>query len=247
MAFPLPFTGLFTNFDSLIPMSFKCGVVYTLLDRYFKIFSSYKIFHSKVIVLKKFLLTVVIWLPFFDCCLKVFLSKIAASKSVIYFCLPFTGACLLEICTKLIKIISSCFPQVNLHLTNFFSFKDQTPKFLTSHVVYKFKCQCCGALYFRQTHCHLYVHISEDMEVLALTRKKQSRPFPSSILNHSTKMCQPISFDNFSVLSSSNSMFEWLIQESLLISKFKPLNESSSVVLSLFWFLCFLSFFSSAG
>ena len=40
------FTGVFSNFDSFIPMSFKRGLVYALHDRYFKICSSYEIFHS---------------------------------------------------------------------------------------------------------------------------------------------------------------------------------------------------------
>ena len=50
------FTGLFTSFDSFVPLSYKRGLVYTLLDRYFKICSSFHHFHAKVLKLKKLLL-----------------------------------------------------------------------------------------------------------------------------------------------------------------------------------------------
>ena len=73
-------------------------------------------------------------------------------------------------------------------------------------------------------------------KVSALTGKKQSYPSPTSTLNHSTETCHPISFDDFCVLSSSNSTFELLTRESLIIPKLKPsLNENiRSVPLSLF-------------
>ena len=49
-------TGLFTNFCSFIPFSFKRGILFTLLDRYFKICSSYHYFHAAVVKLKTLLL-----------------------------------------------------------------------------------------------------------------------------------------------------------------------------------------------
>ena len=50
------FTGLFTHFDSFTPISYKRGLVYTLVNHYFKIFSSHQLFHSKLLNLKKLLL-----------------------------------------------------------------------------------------------------------------------------------------------------------------------------------------------
>ena len=47
------FTGLFTNFDSFIPISYKRGLINTLLFRYFNISSSYAIFHAEVEKFKK--------------------------------------------------------------------------------------------------------------------------------------------------------------------------------------------------
>ena len=77
------------------------------------------------------------------------------SKKVIYFCLPFTGHHGLQIRSQLQKFLSSAYPHISLRvvfrpsfrLSNFFPFKDKIPCELRSHVVYLYKCQCCGALY----------------------------------------------------------------------------------------------------
>ena len=42
------FTDLFTNFESFIPITYKRGLINTLLFRYFNISSSYAIFHTKI-------------------------------------------------------------------------------------------------------------------------------------------------------------------------------------------------------
>ena len=245
------FTGLFTDFDSFIPLSFKRGLIYSLLNWYFRICSSYYIFHSGVLKLKEFFVNNDYPVALFDCCLSIFLNKIfsppinniTVPKCVVYFCLPFTSAHSLQIWTKLIELVSSCFPQIDLrvvlkpgkHLSTFFQFKDPIPKFLKSHVVYQFKCQCCAALYIGQTRRHLHTRISEHMGISPLTGKKVSHPSRSSILTHSTQTSHSISFHDFSILSSCNSPLELLIRESLLINKHKPLNENiTSVLLALF-------------
>ena len=66
----------FTNFDSFIPLSFKRGLVYTLLDRYFKICSSYHLFHSEILKLKKILLSNGYPEVFLDRCIRVFLDRL---------------------------------------------------------------------------------------------------------------------------------------------------------------------------
>ena len=40
--------GLFTNFRSFIPITYKRGLINTLLFRYFNILSSYAIFHAEI-------------------------------------------------------------------------------------------------------------------------------------------------------------------------------------------------------
>ena len=50
------FTGMFTNFDSFTPISYKKGLISTLLFRYFNISSSYAIFHAEVEKFKKIMI-----------------------------------------------------------------------------------------------------------------------------------------------------------------------------------------------
>ncbi|WP_317582632.1 hypothetical protein, partial [Streptococcus pyogenes] len=246
------FTGLFTNFDSFIPVTFKHGLVYTLLNRYFKICSSYLVFQSEVTKLRKLFYDNGYPVSFFNNCLKIFLDKISSSstkasivpKKVIYFSIPFTGKHSLEIRTKLSKLISSCFPQIELRvifksgrrLSSFFKFKDSIPKLMRSNVVYKYTCRCCGASYIGQTQRLLHTRISEHLGVSPLTGKTRSCSSPSSVLSHILSTKHKSSSDDFSIISSCNAPFELLIRESLHIAQSKPsLNENiRSVPLTLF-------------
>ena len=80
---------------------------------------------------------------------------------------------------------------------------------------------------------NLHTCISEHKGISPSTGRKLSRP--SAILNHSAETSHPISDNDFSVISSSNSSYELLVRESLLISKRKPsLENISSIPLSLF-------------
>ena len=249
------FTGLFTNFDSFIPLSFKRGLVYTLLDRYFKICSSYHLFHSEILKLKKILLNNGYPEVFLDRCIRVFLDRLfcppphdtnVSHKTVINFSLPFTESHSLQIRTQIIKLCSSAFPDLSLRfifrsgrrLSSFFPFKDRIPMLMRSRVVYNYTCRCCGASYLGQTRRHLHTRISEHMGVSPLTGKKRAIHSLSSVLTHTRRTGHSISPDDFTIVSScrSNSNVELLQRKSLLISKLKPpLNENiSSTPLFLF-------------
>ena len=249
------FTGLFTNFDSFIPFNLKRSLVYTLLDRYLKICSSYHLFHSEVLKLKNLLHSNGYPHAFLDRCVRVFLDRVfspptnnshSSQNQFIYFRLPYTGSHSLQIRTQVTKLLASAFPKLSLRfifqsgrrLSSFFPFKDRIPILLRSRIVYKYSCQCCSALYLGQTKRLLHTRISEHMGFSPLTGKKLSYTSPSAIQAHSANSCHPISPTDFSIISSprSSSDFELLVRESLLISKIKPsLNENiSSVPLSLF-------------
>ena len=47
------FSGVFTNFKSFMPVTYKFGLVHTLLHRSFSICSSYEKFHEEIVLLKK--------------------------------------------------------------------------------------------------------------------------------------------------------------------------------------------------
>ncbi len=70
----------------------------------------------------------------------------------------------MQIRTHINKIPSSAYPHISTHvvfrpsfrLLSFFPFKDRVPCYLGSHVVYLYRCQCCGALYVGQTRRHMH-------------------------------------------------------------------------------------------
>ena len=119
-------------------------------------------------------------------------------------------------------------------LSTFFRFKDRIPLSLRSRIVYKYKCQCCNALYVGETVRHFHKRISEHMEISGSTGKPLSKPPFSNIRDH--HQSYPISPNDFSIQPSCSSSFELLLRESLLISELRPsLNATrSSVPLTLY-------------
>ena len=91
------FTGLFTNFDSFIPISYKRGLINTLLFRHFNISSSY----AEVEKFKKIMNLNGYPEKFFDRIVRSFLNKIfekpsstsepTEPKRIVLSTLPFSG------------------------------------------------------------------------------------------------------------------------------------------------------------
>ena len=46
------FSGVFTNFESFIPISYKSNLIFTLLFRAFKLCSNFELFHQEILNLK---------------------------------------------------------------------------------------------------------------------------------------------------------------------------------------------------
>ena len=91
--------------------------------------------------------------------------------------------------------------------------------------MYKYKCQCCGALYVGQTRRHIHTRISEHMGVSSKTGNKLSVSQMSAVLTHHHLSGHNISDSDFTILtsaSSGNSKFDLEMRESLFISKLKP-------------------------
>ena len=106
---------------------------------------------------------------------------------------------------------------------------------MRSHVVYKYKCQCCGALYVGQTRRHIHTRISEHMGVSSKTGNKLSVSQMSAVLTHHHLSKHIISDSDFTILTSGNSKFDLEMRESLPISKLEPiLNNIFSMPLYLF-------------
>ena len=74
------FSGVFTNFDSFIPISYKYGLVNTLIFRCFKICSSYEKFHNEIVYLKEIFKRNRYPNDFVDLCIKKFFDKLYTTK-----------------------------------------------------------------------------------------------------------------------------------------------------------------------
>ena len=168
-------------------------------------------------------------------CITLEIKFILARKKVIYFCLPFTGHHGLQIRSQLQKFLSSAYPHISIcvvfrpsfRLSNFFPFEDKIPCELRSHVMYLYKCQCCGALYVGQTRRHIHTRISEHMCVSPLTGKKRSVSTMSGILAHIHTTKHQISPSGFKILSTATSEADLLIRESLFIPKLNPILNAN--------------------
>ena len=92
------FTVLFTNFESFLPITYKKGLIYSLVFRYFNL-SSYILFHEELEKLRKFLKLNGYPDQILGHCFKSFLNKIfhppvktrTAPKLSLSLVLPYTG------------------------------------------------------------------------------------------------------------------------------------------------------------
>ena len=76
------FSGVFTNFKSFIPMTYKTGLLDTMLFRCFSICSSFEKFHKEIIKLKEIFKRNSYPEKFIDRCIKYFLNKLHVPKVV---------------------------------------------------------------------------------------------------------------------------------------------------------------------
>ena len=160
-------------------MTYKKDLLLYLISRYLNICSSYQSFHCE---LQNFKQMVFNGYPtsLIDNCIRTFLDKIfspktpvhSCSKKILFFCIP----TLVNMVYKYAHLRVDC-------LTSFL-FKDQIPFAMRSHVVYKYKCQCCGALYVGQIRRHIHTRISEHMGVSSKTGNKLSVSQMSAVLTH---------------------------------------------------------------
>ena len=76
------FSGVFTNFDSFIPVSYKHGLVNTLIFRCLKNCSCYEKLHNEIVYLKKIFKRNRYLNDFVDLCIKKFFDKLYITKKI---------------------------------------------------------------------------------------------------------------------------------------------------------------------
>ena len=80
------FSGLFTNFDSFIPLSYKTGLIWSLLYRAFSLCSSFELFHQEILKSKDIFKRNGYPTSFIDNCVKRVLYKVFIEKKNFFDC-----------------------------------------------------------------------------------------------------------------------------------------------------------------
>ena len=106
------FSGVFTNFESFIPNSYKYALIFTLLHRAFKLCSNFELFHQEIENLKNIFRNNGYPVNFSDFCIKKYLNNLYVKKKVYLLApkkqltcvLPFLGKKLLQLRSRLVKV-----------------------------------------------------------------------------------------------------------------------------------------------
>ena len=247
------FSGVYTHFDSFVPMPYKFGMIYTIVYRCFTLCSSFQRFHKELQVVKEIFRKNGYPISFIDRCIKKVLDKIhtpkitvtTVEKQKLLLVLPYLGLVSNIVRKSLFKTFQKTLPACKLNvvfktksrLSNFFKFKDRLCKDLTSGIVYKFQCGSCNASYYGQTKRHFKVRVSEHMGVSPLTGKLKAPYYGmTAIREHMLSCDHQVSMCDFSILANANNTYHLEIKESLLIARDKPIlnNAIRSVPLLVF-------------
>ena len=162
---------------SFIPETYKIGLIKSLLFWCFSLCSDFIKSHHEIDKLKSILYKNSYARDLVDRCIKEFLDKILAPKSVVstvprknlVIGLPYLGTFSLQISTRINRIMKNKLPYCNIrfvfqtkcNIRNFFTFKDKVPSLLRSGIVYKFQCGSCNATYYGKTKRHFKVRMCE--------------------------------------------------------------------------------------
>ena len=187
-----------------------------------------------------------------DKCIKIFLNKQFSQKILehtvpkkeLFIVLSYLGMPSLCLRTRSQKSINSSisFCKIKIifksskRLANFFRFKDKTPLCLRCNLVCKCTCARCKATYYGETCRHFKVRVDQLSRISPLTNKRSKSRKSTAVRDHLLICEQPVSFDYFKVLASSNSEFQLKIKENLLISRDQPVLNKNGASLPLHLF-----------
>jgi hypothetical protein len=226
-------TNVLLNVNAVCPMSWRKGLVYGALNRAKTICSSKELFLKEVDKLK-----LIFWKngysnSFFNKMLESYNNREdkdgtngKEEKEMRYVIkIPYVGTASHSFKNKLKQLfydhlrieISPVF--TTFKVSDYFSLKSQTPKLLTSNVVYKFTCLCDTNLtYIGKTKRHLMTRCREH---LGLDKSEISAHFKNC------DICVNSSFDQFSILKKCKTDHETKINEAIFIKTEIPrLNKN---------------------
>ena len=248
------FSGVYTNYSSFMPDTYKRGLVSTLLYRAYAISSTYKTLHEEIERLKVIFRKNNYPSRFVDKCIYNFFNKIhgprthltTVPKKEFTLFLPFLGSLSWRTKNSLIRSFREYLPFSKLkiifksskRLSSCFAFKDKVPKSLVSGVIYKYTCAECNLCYIGSTKRYWEKRLEEHLHVSALTGKPLNGMQVFAPMQHlkSGPCMVKISRDDFSIIGREEHPYMLQLKESIFISTLKPRlnNNVTSVPLHLF-------------
>ena len=230
-------TGVFLNFYAMAPSAWKRGVIMCLLYRAKMICSSVSLFNTEVGALRDMFFRNSYSSKFFDSVLSTFrrVSDVITpsvteepekeeTPTTVILRVPYFGKCSVNFARSLSSIISSHYNvKVNIvyctfKVKSYFSLKCFSPFYLSSFVVYHFKCMddSCTDSYVGYTIRHLYARAEEHLKV---DGKQQSE-----VKEHVRKCsaCKNACHKDFLVLNRCSSEVHCKLYEAFAIKRMRP-------------------------
>ena len=241
------FSGLYLKWSSFVPKPFKRGLVNCLLYRAWRICSTYTLFHQEVTFIRQILLSNDYPETFIDSCINRFVSSkmtngygvslpmFGPDKKRIVLSLPFCGSNSLKLKRQLKRMLNIVAPWIDLcivfkpafKIQQLSKLKDQFPKSILSHVIYKINCKHCQEFYIGMTCRRLEDRLSEHVSSNS-----------SALFRHSSDTSHVIDFDSPQILARDTIKTRLLVKETLKIQEFhaeKSLNRNVGSFELKFW------------
>ena len=225
-------------------MLYKKNLIATLIDRGFRISSSYAAFHKEVLFLKNILLQNGYPLKFIEQQIKKTLSKFfpsnddVASQSTsqsmeslgvptevkpLLFVTYFLGSHSEVLSKDLRSLMKKYLPQFKLRIIyksgsvigDLFGFKDKLPLRCMSHFIYKYTCEGCNAFYIGKSYRQYKVRVFEHLGKSFRTGNLLGKPKYSDIREHCLAEDHPVKLSNFSIIDRCRFKNDLPILESL--------------------------------
>lgn len=222
------FTGVMINWNSLTSRSYKTALIKCLLNRAWKIVSSYEDLNDEIILIKQILIKNFFPIKIVDKVINRFLNEKILDihkpkqegKPHVVIILPHAGYRTEQFGSKFKQFINRYFPHINfttifktpMEIRNLFPFKDKTPLLSRSNIVYKIKCDNCNGFYIGKTKRCLGIRIKEH----------QDENSNSSILKHAKDTGHQINWDQVEILDRADNDKLLLLKESIYIQNLNP-------------------------
>ena len=232
------YTGLLTNFTSFISMTYKIGLIRTLINRATKINSTSEGLKKDF----KFIQQTLQKNMYPQNILKRFISLNNRNENLNQtqkteenpriFKLPFIGRYSTQVKMKINNLIKKyCKPETKVRLVftakkikEYFSLKDSISPDMTSYIVYKFCCANCGICYVGESTQQFIIRMNEH-----LYTDKASAIYKHLKENNDCK--STCNRESFSILDKASTEYQLRIKEAFYIQKLQPiLNKQSKSI-----------------